>query len=171
MILEFIEIGKIVGTHGIRGELRVNPWCDSPEFFKNFNTLYFDKTGKEPVKIVGVRPHGNIVLLKLDGVETVEQASSLRGKVLFIKRCDIELEEGRYFVQELIGCQVKDAKTDKIYGTISEVSKTGANDVWHIKNQEREYLIPVIPDVVVSIDVKAGIIEINPLRGLFDDED
>lgn len=171
MILDFIEIGKIVGTHGIRGELRVNPWCDSPEFFKNFNTLYFDKQGKESAKISSVRPHGNIVLLKLDEVTTVEMASSLRGKTLYIKRSDAKLEEGRYFVQELIGCQVKDANKDKVYGTISDVSATGANDVWHIKNQGKEYLIPAIPDVVVSINIEDEVVEINPLRGLFDDED
>ncbi len=171
MILDFIEIGKIVGTHGIRGELRVNPWCDSPEFFKNFSTLYFDKQGKESAKISSVRPHGNIVLLKLDEVTTVEMASSLRGKTLYIKRSDAKLEEGRYFVQELIGCQVKDANKDKVYGTISDVSATGANDVWHIKNQGKEYLIPAIPDVVVSINIEDEVVEINPLRGLFDDED
>lgn len=171
MILGFIEIGKIVGTHGIRGELRVNPWCDSPEFFKNFSTLYFDKQGKESAKISSVRPHGNIVLLKLDEVTTVEMASSLRGKTLYIKRSDAKLEEGRYFVQELIGCQVKDANKDKVYGTISDVSATGANDVWHIKNQGKEYLIPAIPDVVVSINIEDEVVEINPLRGLFDDED
>ncbi|NLL03491.1 MAG: 16S rRNA processing protein RimM [Clostridiales bacterium] len=170
MILDFIEIGKIVGTHGIRGELRVNPWCDSPEFFKNFSTLYFDKLGKESAKISSVRAHGNIVLLKLDEVTTVELASSLRGKILYIKRSDAPLEEGRYFVQELIGCQVKDASTGKLYGTISDVSATGANDVWHIKNQGQEYLIPAIPDVVVSINVENEVVEINPLRGLFDDE-
>lgn len=170
MILDFIEIGKIVGTHGIRGELRVNPWCDSPEFFKNFSTLYFDKLGKESAKISSVRAHGNIVLLKLDEVTTVELASSLRGKTLYIKRSDAPLEEGRYFVQELIGCQVKDASTGKLYGTISDVSATGANDVWHIKNQGQEYLIPAIPDVVVSINIEDEVVEINPLRGLFDDE-
>ena len=139
--------------------------------FKNFSTLYFDKQGKESAKISSVRPHGNIVLLKLDKVTTVEMASSLRGKTLYIKRSDAKLEEGRYFVQELIGCQVKDANKDKVYGTISDVSATGANDVWHIKNQGKEYLIPAIPDVVVSINIEDEVVEINPLRGLFDDED
>jgi len=170
MILDFLEIGQIVGTHGIKGEMRVNPWCDTPDFFNNFKTLYFDKLGQNPVEVESCRPHGNIVLLKLDGIETVEQAISIKNKILYIKREDAKLEEGKYFVSELIGCKVIDADTGFEYGVLSDVSVTGANDVWHIKNSEKEYLIPAIPDVVVSTDVEKGIIEIHPLRGIFGDE-
>lgn len=170
MILDFLEVGQIVGTHGVKGEMRVNPWCDSPTFMKNFDTLYYDKKGEKSVKVTGCRPHGNIVLLKLEGVETVEQASAMRGKTLFMKRSDIHLPQGEYFVQELIGCKVFDADTSKEYGVISAVSETGANDVWHIKSGEDEFLIPAIPDVLNTIDVENGIIKIRPLRGIFDDE-
>lgn len=171
MILDYLEIGQVVGTHGIRGELRVNPWCDSPQFFKNFKTLYFDKNGEKAVKVVSSRPHGNIVLLKFDEVETVESATKLRNKVLYIKREDAKLPDDRYFVQELIGCEVVDVDDNTVYGKISDVSETGANDVWHIKNDENEYLIPAIPDVVIDTDVKNNIVKIRPMKGIFDDED
>ncbi|MEG1819211.1 MAG: ribosome maturation factor RimM [Oscillospiraceae bacterium] len=171
MILDFIEIGEIVGTHGVKGEMRVNPWADSPEFMKNFKTLYLDKHGQKSVKVSGCRPHGNVVLLMLDGIETVEQASVMRGKTLYMKRSDANLEKGNYFVQELVGCKVIDAETEKSYGIMSQVSFTGANDVWHIKDGEKEFLIPAIPDVVDAIDVEKGIITIHPLRGIFEDED
>lgn len=172
MILDYLEIGQIVGTHGIRGELRINPWCDKPEFMKKFKTLYYDKKGEKPVEVISCRPHGNIVLLKLDGVETVEKASSLRNKVIYIKREDANLPKDRFFVQELIGCKVIDADDNQVvYGTISEVSQTGANDVWHIENCGKEYLIPAIPDVVIDTDVNNNIVSIRPLRGIFDDED
>lgn len=171
MILDYLEIGQVVGTHGIRGELRVNPWCDSPQFFKNFKTLYFDKKGEKAVKVVSSRPHGNIVLLKFDEVETVESATKLRNKVLYIKREDANLPDDRYFVQELIGCEVVDVDDNTVYGKISDVSETGANDVWHIKNDENEYLIPAIHDVVIDTDVKNNIVKIRPMKGIFDDED
>ncbi|NCC86831.1 MAG: 16S rRNA processing protein RimM [Clostridia bacterium] len=170
MILDFLEIGQIVGTHGIKGEMRVNPWCDTPDFFISFKKLYFDKLGQNSVEIVSSRVHGNVVLLKLDGIESLEQAIGLKNKILYIKREDAKLEEGSYFVSELIGCKVKDIDTGAEYGVISEVSVTGANDVWHINNGKKEYLIPAIPDVVITTDVENGIIEIRPLKGIFDDE-
>ena len=172
MIKEYLEVGQIVGTHGVRGEVRVNPWCDSPEFIKQFKTLYYDKNGQSSVKVVVCRPHGNVALLKLDGVETVEAAAAMRNKVLFMKRSDAKIAEGSYFIAELCDCTVIDADdTDKVYGILTDVSETGANDVWHITNDGKEYLIPAIPDVVDSVDVKQGIIKIRPLKGIFEDED
>ena len=109
MIKEFLEIGQIVGTHGVNGELRVNPWCDSPDFFKGFERLYFDENGVQAVKVVSCRPHGNIVLLCLEGVNGIDAAATLRGKVLFMCRKDAHLPEGRYFVSDLTGCKVIDA--------------------------------------------------------------
>ena len=173
MIKEFLEIGEIVGTHGIRGEIRFNPWCDSPEFVKKFKTLYFDSNGSCAVQIKAARPHGNIVLLTLEGIDTVEKAQKLRGKVLYMKRSDAKLPDGTYFIAELTGCTVYDAdEPEKVYGTLTDVSMTGANDVWHITDSKgKEYLIPSIPDVVIETDVAQNRIVIRPLKGIFDDED
>lgn len=171
MILDYLEIGQIVGTHGIQGELRVNPWCDQPEFMQKFKTLYFDKKGEKAVSVISCRPHKNIVILKLDGIDKVEQASSMRNKILYVKREDANLPSDRYFVQELIGCKVIDVDNDTEYGIISDVSETGANDVWHVKKADNEYLIPAIPDVIIDTDVISGVIKIRPLRGLFNNED
>ena len=172
MIKEYLEVGQIVGTHGVRGEVRVNPWCDSPEFIKQFKTLYYDKNGQSSVKVTACRPHGNVALLKLDDVETVEAAAAMRNRVLFMKRSDAKIAEGSYFIAELCDCTVIDADDEsKIYGILTDVSETGANDVWHITKDGKEYLIPAIPDVVDSVDVKQGIIKIRPLKGIFEDED
>ena len=172
MIKEYLEVGQIVGTHGVRGEVRVNPWCDSPEFIKQFKTLYYDKNGQSSVKVTACRPHGNVALLKLDGIETVEAAAAMRNKVLFMKRSDAKIAEGSYFIAELCDCTVINADDEnKTYGILTDVSETGANDVWHITKDGKEYLIPAIPDVVDSVDVKQGIIKIRPLKGIFEDED
>lgn len=171
MIKDFLAVGQIVGTHGVRGEMRVNPWADSPEFLKQFKTLYYDCEGKQSVKVISARPHGNIVLMKLEGVESVEAASALRNKRLYMKRADAKLDEGVYFIEELIGCEVFDADcAEKCYGKISDVSETGANDVWHIDKDGKEYLIPAIPDVVIDTDVEKNRVLIRPMKGIFDDE-
>lgn len=170
MIKEYLEIGKITSTHGIKGEVRVQPWCDSPEFMKKFKTLYFDKKGEKPVS-VSCRPNGNMVIMKMQGVDTVEEASKYREKILYMKRSDAKLPEGTWFIQELIDCKVVDADDENIsYGILSDVSETGANDVWHITKEDKEYLIPAIPSVVISTDIVEGIIKIRPLKGIFDNE-
>lgn len=172
MIKEFLEIGQIVGTHGVRGEVRVNPLCDSPDFLKGFKTLYFADNESCAVRVRSARPHGNVALLCLEGIDTVEAAQSLRGKILFMKRTDAKLKKGSYFIAELIGCEVFDADcTEKRYGVISDVSRTGANDVWHIKADDgKEYLLPSIPDVVIDVNVEENTVIIRPLKGIFDDE-
>lgn len=173
MIKEYLEIGQIVSTHGIRGEVRLNPWCDSPEFANKFKTFYFDEKGTQPVKAVSCRPHGNIAILKLEGVDTVEQANALRNRMLWFKRSDAHLPEGQWFINELIGCEVLDADDETLcYGTLTDVAPTGANDVWYINTPDgREVLIPAIKDVVKKCDVAENRVYIKPLGGLFDCED
>lgn len=170
MIKEYLEIGKITSTHGIKGEMRVQPWCDSPEYMKKFKTLYLDKKGERPIS-VSSRANGAMVIMKIQGVDTVEAAAEYRNKIVYMKRNDAKLPEGTWFIQELIDCTVVDADDEtKTYGTISDVSQTGANDVWHIKQGDKEYLIPAIPHVVIDTDVVKGVIKIRPLKGIFDDE-
>ena len=92
--------------------------------------------------------------------------------MLYIDRNDIELDEDVFFVQDILGCKVIDSDTKQEYGTVTDVLKTGANDVYQITDSsEKNYLIPVIDDVVISTDTDEGIIEIRPLKGIFDDED
>ena len=169
--LKFLEAGQIVGTHGVRGEVRVQPWCDSPQQFATFKTLYWDKEGKQPVK-VKARPHKNIALALLDGVDTVEAAQVLRGKMLYVDRKDIKLPKGHYLVQDLIGITVVDADDDsKVYGTLTDVSQTGANAVYHMQTENGVVLIPAIPDVVVEIDLTQDVLRLRPMKGLLDDDE
>ncbi len=166
---EFLEIGKFVGTHGVRGMVRIQPWSDDSEFLTKFKNFYLD-CGKTKIEMSKITPHGNVVISAVKGIDSIEAAEKFRGQVLYIKRDDAKLPEGRYFVSEIIGAQVFDADTHKLLGALTEVSPTGANDVWHIKNGEREYLVPAIDDVIISVDINTDKIVIRPLKGIFDDE-
>ena len=169
---EYLEIGKIVGTHALKGEVRVEPWCDSPEFIKKFKTLYFNG-GTQELSVESVKIHKTIAIVKLKGTDKVEEADLLRGKVLYIKRSDAKLPKGRYFVQDIIGLKaVNDEDERIIYGEITNVYPTGANDVYEITSADgKTTLIPVIDDVVIKVDIENGKIFIHPLGGMFDDED
>ncbi len=173
MIKDYLELGQIVGTHGVKGEIRINPWCDSPDFAKKFKTVYFDSQGNNSIKVISSRPHGNIILMKLENIDTVEAAQALRNKVLYIKRSDAKLPQGSWFIEELIGCEVYDADDQqRVYGTVTDVLSTGANDVWQITDGNgEEYLIPSIREVVIDVDVAKNCVKIRPLKGIFDDAD
>ena len=168
---KFLETGKIVGTHGIKGMVRVQPWCDSGEFLKQFKKIYTDKNGDNPLNVTSVQPHGNIVLMAFKGFTTIEQAETLRNKTIFIDRKDVKLPEGRYFIDDLLGCSVFDADSDALLGEISDISPTGANDVWRITKDGKEYLVPAIAEVLVNVDIENEKVTIRPLKGIFDDED
>lgn len=167
---EYLKLGRITGTHGLKGEMRFEPWCDSPDFVKKFTTLYRDPRGESSVKVEGARTQGNIVLLRLAGVDDVDSASLLRGHILWMKRSDAEPPEGRWYVEELIGCRVIDADDgSKFYGELRGVTNSGASDIWEIEKDGREYLFPAVADMIESVDIDAGVIAVRPIKGLFDD--
>ena len=168
---QYLECGKIVTTHGIVGEVKVQPWCDSVEELEKIKTFFLDE-GKTALEVQHSRSHKNMALIKLKGYDNIEQAQLLRGKVIWADRSDFILGEHEYFIQDLIGVTVVDADDGHAYGTLCDVSKTGANDVYHVTFADGTVrLIPVIPQVVISTDIDAGIMRIRPLKGLFDDED
>lgn len=166
---EYLEAGKIVNTHGIRGEVKIMPYCDSPELLCDFDRLFMGKSLEE-VYIERSRVQKNMIICKIEGVDTPEDAEKLRNKMLYMHRDDLELDEDTYFIQDLIGMTVKDADTGEVYGIIDDVFQTGANDVYSIKNGDKSYLVPAIADVVITTDIDSGIMTIRPLEGLFDED-
>ncbi|MBQ6387814.1 MAG: 16S rRNA processing protein RimM [Ruminococcus sp.] len=168
---QFLESGKIVGTHGIKGEVRIDPWCDSPEFLCAFKRLYLDETGSSVMEVKS-RPHKHITLAKIKGVDSIEEAERLRGKIVYIDRADIALGEGVHFVQDLLGLEIRDADSGRFYGTLTDVLRTGANDVYEITSQDgKKYLAPVIDEVVTEINTDGGYVLLRPMKGIFEDED
>ena len=172
MIKEYLELGQIVSTHGIKGEMRFYPWCDSPEFVKKIRTVYFDKNGEKSAAVDSARPHGNIVILKLRGIDTVEQAQECRNTVLYIRRGDAKLPENTWFINDLLGCTVRQFDSDRVYGKITDIQKYPANDVWTVSSGDgKETLVPAVKDVIISADIENETVYINALKGLFDGEE
>ena len=164
---QLLETGKIVTLHALKGEVKVEPWCDSPELLAEFDELYLDGRW---VNVERARVQKRMVIMKLVGYDTPEEAAKLIGKVLYIDRDQLELDEGTYFIADLIGMKVVDADDpEKVYGTLTQVSETGANDVYHILFADGvTRYIPAIPQVVISTDVENKVMTIRPLEGLFE---
>ena len=141
---KFLEAGKIVGTHGIRGDLKVQSWCDTPEVLCDFDTLYLDE--KTPVEVKSAQVHKNVVLMHLKGVDTVEAAEKLRGKILHLDRDDVDLPEDLVFIQDILTFKVYDLRVDRVIGHIRDVlTSNPAHDMYEIAGEDgRLIYIPAI---------------------------
>ena len=158
----FLEGGKIVNTHGIRGELKVQSWCDTPETLCHVPTLYIGGTAY-PVR--AARVHQNFVLMTLEGITSIDDALPLKNKVFLLRREDIPLEAGRHFVADLIGLQARDAETGAVIGTVRDILNYPAQDLYVVEGEKR-YLIPDVPDFVRETDLEQGFISFRILEGM-----
>lgn len=162
-----IEIGKIVNTHGIRGEVKVQPWCDDPYIFDELEYLIID--GKE-YDIIKNRLHKNCQIIQLDGITNMNDAELMRNKIVMIERDVLELPEGRYFVADIEGLTVRE-ENGRVLGMVDEVIKTGSNDVYSLKDtfNHKPILIPVIDSVVLETNIDEGYITVRLLKGLIEE--
>lgn len=165
---KYLEIGKITGTRGLKGELRVEPWCDSPDILAGLKKIYVN--GKV-LNILSARVQKSMVIMAIEGISNIDEAEKLRNTIINIDRNDLKLEKGQYFIQDLIGLKVIDADNDNLYGKINDVFKTGANDVYQVTDGNKNYLVPVIQDVVLDVNIAEGYVKIRPIKGIFEDED
>ena len=159
----FLEAGQIVNTHGIRGEVKIVPWCDSPEFLCGFDTLYIDEA---PIRLRAARPHKGNVLAALEGVDTVEGAMALKGKTVHIDRADVTLPEGRHFLADLIGLRVVDADNGAELGVLTEVLTPPAHQVYVVKGPQGEHLIPAVEEFIVETNVDGGYLRVRLIEGM-----
>ena len=157
---DFLAVGQIINTHGLKGELKIYPLTDDLRRFRKLKTVYIDNT---PKNIVWCKLQSDKVILKIEGIDTIEQAETLKTKYIEVERKDaVELSENEYFVADLIGCEVVDTNGTG-FGKVSDVIKTGSNDVYWVKGKE-ELLVPALKDIVVSIDIENAKITIKPLE-------
>lgn len=163
-----IETGRIVNTHGVRGEVKLQPWSDAPELFLQLERLFLSEN-LPPLIIERCRVHQGNVIVKFRGVDSLDAAQGYINRVVYLARADMPLAEGMYFVKDLIGLTVEDADTGQCYGTLSEVLATGARDVYELVDEggRRRYL-PAVPEVIMEVDLAARRMKIRPMEGLFD---
>ncbi|WP_456271565.1 ribosome maturation factor RimM [Bacillus sp. AK031] len=168
---KWFNVGKVVNTHGVRGEVRVISRTDFPdERYKAGSTLFlFKEKGGDPVELtVGThRKHKNFDLLTFKGLTDISEVEPFKNGILKINENQLgELGEGEYYFHEIIGCLVKTTDGDDV-GAIKEILTPGANDVWVVKGSKgKEVLIPYIDDVVKDIDIENQVIIIEPMEGL-----
>ena len=162
MDIELLEAGKIVNTHGVRGEVKIIPWADSPEFLTRFESIFIDGV---PTKVLSARIHKDCVIAVLEGVTDISAAIGLKNKVVCIDKAEAKLEDGRYFVADLIGLQARDFDTGDELGLISDVMSLPSNNVYVIKGS-REIMVPAVDEFIKQIDIENGSIIIKLIEGM-----
>ena len=128
---QYIEAGRIVNTHGVAGEVKIEVWLDSPQFLKSFKRCFIDR---REVKLLSARVHKGFLIVKLEGVEDVNAAMALKGRTVFIDRADARLPKGAFFLQDIIGASVVDESGSEI-GKLADVMETPASNVYVVKGE------------------------------------
>ena len=159
---ELIEAGRIVNTHGVRGEVKIEVWLDSPQFFKSFKRLVLE-TGEEK-KILSAKTQKGFVIAALEGVGDVNAAMALKGKTVSVYRADAALPHGAFFLQDIIGARVVDEDGNEI-GTLTDVMETPASNIYVVTGKT-EHLIPAVPEFIKKTDADAGVITVHLIEGM-----
>ena len=159
---EFIEAGRIINTHGVAGEVKIEVWLDSPKFFKSFKTLYL-KNGEE-LKVLSTKTHKGFIIAKLEGIDDINAAMRLKGKDVSIRRSDAALPRGAFFLQDIIGATVVEENGREV-GKLVEIMERPASNIYVVKGEE-EHLIPAVPEFIMSTDAEAGIITVRLIEGM-----
>ena len=159
---QFLEAGKIVNTHGVRGEVKIESWADTPDFLCGIKTLYIDGS---PRRVLSARAHKAGVIALLEGVGSLDEAILLKNKTVSIDRKDAPLEEGRHFVADLIGLKALDDATGSELGKITDIIPLQAHPVYVITGS-REILVPAVPEFVRGIDIDAGTVTFRLIEGM-----
>ena len=158
---QYIEAGRIVNTHGVRGEVKIQVWLDSPEFMRRFKTLYIDS---KPVKLISSRAHKGFLIAQLEGAEDINAAMSLKNKTVYIDRADAPLRKGEYFLCDIIGARVE-AEDGTFVGTLEDILETPASSVYIVRG-ETEHMIPAVPEFILKTDAENAVVTVRLIEGM-----
>lgn len=166
-MIEYLKVGKIVSTQGLKGEVRVYTFADDIKRFDDLKEFYLEK--KEKFEVERVRYKGNMVIMKIKGIDVIEDTQRLMNKFMYVSRENSrELDEDEYFISDMIGIKAYTVSGEYI-GVLDDVLQYSANDVYVIKNDEgKEFLIPALYKFVPTIDMNERKMIIDPIKGMID---
>lgn len=167
---KYLECGKICSAHGVRGVLRIEPWCDSPLVLTRIKKVYFQNGDSyEEREVLGASSASGTVLMTLSGIDSRESAQALKNTVIYASREDIPVPNGRVLIADMIGLDVIDADSGRVYGTLTDVSDGVKHQIYTIKTAKGEVLFPAVKEFLKEIDTERGVF-IHAIEGFFEDE-
>jgi 16S rRNA processing protein RimM len=165
----YIECGKIINTHGCKGGLKLESWCNTPEDLAGMKKIFMLESGAyKKYKVKKASVFKQFVLFDLDTIDDMDKALLLKNQVVYADRNDFDLEDDEYFIADVIGLDVIDYNTNKCYGKLSDIINRGASDIYVVKTENGEVMIPAVDEFIKKVDIKNNIILITPIQGMFD---
>ena len=168
---EFLECGKILAPHGVRGVLKIESWCDSPKILAAQKRVFFaEKDGSyKEAEVISASVSGSLVLMHVGGLDTREEAQALKNRIIYLRREDIPLPKGAYFLADIIGLPAIDLNTGATLGTVADITDAARGRLYVIDTPGgKQALVPDVEEFIKEIDLDRGVI-ISPIPGLFEE--
>ncbi len=167
-VMPYIECGKVINTHGCHGGLKLESWCNTPEELAALKQVYF-RSGEiySAYKIIKASIFKQFVVATLEGISDMDIAMACKGKILYAKREDFQLAEDEYFIADLFGLSVLDAKDGQVLGTLVDVINRGASDLYVVRTEKGDRMIPAVPEFIDHVDIQKGVF-VTPIEGMLD---
>ena len=154
----YLECGIIINTHGVGGDVKLESLCDTPNILASFKKIYFCEGGEyRAVKVLRASVFKSFVIAKLEGVDNMDKAMALKNTTVYAARADFKLPEGSYFIADLIGLDVIDNISGKVYGKIVDVQNKGASDIYVVSTPDGERMMPAVKEFVKKTDLERGV--------------
>ncbi len=167
---QYLECALIINTHGVRGDVKLESLCDTPQVLAGLKRVYFLENGEyRETRVLHASVFKSFVLATLEGIDDMDKAMAVKGKTLYAARGDFKLKKGDFFIVDLIGLEVIDHESGKVYGKVSDVINRGASDIYVVKTESGERMMPAVKEFVKNIDVERGIF-VKTIPGLLSDD-
>jgi len=163
---KYLPVCNVVNTHGIKGDTKVKLLCDDRDVFDSIKTVYTDENATNSLKIAYTKPLGDMLIVKFEGINDINQALCYKGKMLFADRNDIKKDDGSFFIADLIGLDIININNGEKLGVLADVDQNPAHDIYVIKSENGTHYVPVVKEFVKEIDLEKGIF-ISPIEGMF----
>ena len=166
--VKYIECGKIINTHGCRGGVKAESWCNTEDDLASLKRVYIKtNSAYEEYKVKKSSIFKQFVIFEFKGLEDMDQAMLLKNKTLYARRDDFDLEDGEYFLADMIGLDVIDADHGTVYGKLTQIINRGASDIYVVSTSNGERMIPAVDEFIISVDIENGVF-VRPIEGMLD---
>ncbi len=166
---QYIHQGRITNIHGVRGEVRMEVWCDDMADFVKIKTLYLDQDGKNEFKVMSYRPAAKYIIAMIEGVNSPEEAVKYKGKDFYVHRSNLNIPDGRCLTADIIGLDIIDADNGRKYGVVEDIIFNPANEIYVVSTPCGQVLMPAVEQFVTKIDVLDAVY-VRPIEGMFDED-
>ena len=166
---KYLECGKICSAHGVRGALKVEPWCDSPKVLASRKRVFIRRPNGEyaEIKVVSASVSAQFVLMTLEGINSREEAQGYKNTVLYLAREDIPVPKGAALIADMIGLPIIDVDTGRVYGTLKSVDDGVQAKLYTVDTENGDVILPGVPEFIKEIDTERGVF-VRTIPGFFD---